>query len=413
MSGFNLSIELQCPQCGAPAELEETCRLFTCGFCRVKSYLVTKDCFRYVLPCPLPEEKELIRVPYWRFKGTLFSYTAKGIHKRFMDISQIALSSPCFPTTLGLRTQAMTLHFLTPELPGYFLHPALSVREIMSGFTKRFGTSLPSPALHQEFIGENLSLIYAPFYADGETMKDAVLDQSLSSRLPPAFSPGSLGKKAAPRQMQFVPTLCPSCGWDLQGSPDALVLTCHNCESAWQPDGDRLERITFGMFPAEEDSGRVWFPFWRIQAGVSGVRLQSYADLIRTANLIKVPQKSDEDREFYFWAPAFKVQPRFIISLSRLMTLGQSKEKLLRKLPKNSVIPVNFPVGEAAESLKMNLAGFIKPPIIEKKRMQEIQVRPRKYLLVYIPFREDPHDYFQEKFQVTVNKNMLKLSQNL
>jgi hypothetical protein len=46
---FEFLIEYQCPQCGAPAILTETDRLFTCQFCRVKSYLLPGDYFRYVL----------------------------------------------------------------------------------------------------------------------------------------------------------------------------------------------------------------------------------------------------------------------------------------------------------------------------------------------------------------------------
>ena len=53
-------IEHQCPQCGAPAELEETDRLFQCGYCRVKSYLTIPDYFRYTLPHHAPAGKELI-----------------------------------------------------------------------------------------------------------------------------------------------------------------------------------------------------------------------------------------------------------------------------------------------------------------------------------------------------------------
>ncbi|MCK7515939.1 MAG: hypothetical protein MZV70_76205 [Desulfobacterales bacterium] len=65
----SFQIEHQCPQCGAPANLEETDRLFACPFCRVKSFLLTRDYFRYVLPAKNPAGKELVYFPYWRFKG--------------------------------------------------------------------------------------------------------------------------------------------------------------------------------------------------------------------------------------------------------------------------------------------------------------------------------------------------------
>ena len=75
-----LLIDHQCPQCGAPATLEETERLFTCPFCRVKSYLVTRDYFRYMLPHAAPAGKSLVFLPYWRFKGSFF-VSLPGGHK--------------------------------------------------------------------------------------------------------------------------------------------------------------------------------------------------------------------------------------------------------------------------------------------------------------------------------------------
>jgi len=75
----NFLIDYQCPQCGAPAVLDETDRLFLCEYCRVKSYLITKDYFRYTLPSKAPENKKLLYFPYWRFKGMLFSCASDGV----------------------------------------------------------------------------------------------------------------------------------------------------------------------------------------------------------------------------------------------------------------------------------------------------------------------------------------------
>lgn len=413
VSGFNLSIDFQCPQCGAPARLDETCRVFSCEFCRVKSCLMAKDFFRYVIPHCAPEGTDLIHVPYWRLKGTLFSYAAGGIHKRFMDISHPAISLPAVPSSLGLRAQAMKLGFFAPDLPGYFLRHTLPAGQIMNLFAARFSASLPAPALCQEFAGENLSLIYAPFYVQEGQLRDAVLHHPVIADLPDGFAPAAWGEKAGKWQVRFVPSLCPACGWDLDGEPDALVLLCHNCETAWQSGPDRLIPVTFGLFPAEDPADRVWFPFWRIQADISGISLLSYADLIRAANLIKVVRAEDEQSRFYFWSPAFKVQPRFFLNLSRQMTLSQPREKPVRKLPPGRIISANFPVTEAVKSLKINLAGFLKPSSLVQSRIREIEIRPKKYLLVYLPFQEDHLDCFQPEFQVTVNKNMLELSRNL
>ena len=100
MKSSNLLIEHQCPQCGAPATLEETDHLFSCEFCRVKSYLLSRV-FRYVLPHNAPSNKELVFLPYWRFKGMLFFCISNGIKQKIVDVSQQGISSPLFPPSLS------------------------------------------------------------------------------------------------------------------------------------------------------------------------------------------------------------------------------------------------------------------------------------------------------------------------
>ena len=101
--------------------MEETDRLFACKFCRVKSYLEASGVFRYMLPSTAPASKELLYFPYWRFKGMLFSCAGNGVGHKFVDVSHQAVSSPIFPVSLGLRSQALKLKFVTPETEGKFV----------------------------------------------------------------------------------------------------------------------------------------------------------------------------------------------------------------------------------------------------------------------------------------------------
>ena len=57
-------VEFDCPQCGAPAGLEETSRLFVGDYCSVKSYLVPQAGYHFVLPSRAPEDKTIIYFPY-------------------------------------------------------------------------------------------------------------------------------------------------------------------------------------------------------------------------------------------------------------------------------------------------------------------------------------------------------------
>ena len=245
----NLFIEHQCPQCGAPADLKETDRIVDCEYCRVKSYLFSKDVFRYLLPSRAPENAHLIYVPYWRFKGMLFSSLESGIVHRFVDMSHQAVRSRYFPVSVGLRSQALKLRFASPDTPGVFLTPALSFDSVMDIFVKRANRSLQGEIFHQAHIGEALSLIYSPFYAK-DKLYDAVLNRPITSGLPKDFDIEAYPAGDLAWRIRFLPTLCPDCGWDLSGERDALGLVCRNCNSLWQPAKSGLEMAVIGVLSA-------------------------------------------------------------------------------------------------------------------------------------------------------------------
>src|SRR4030042_652959 len=163
VKSYNIRVEHQCPQCGAPAILEETDRLFTCSFCRVRSYLTVRDYFRYLLPFNAPETDSLFFFPYWRFKGMIFSQVMEGIRHQVVDVSHQAVDLRFIPPSLGFRSQALKLKFISPETKGFFLKPERSADMIREHITDFIGLSLPKPVFYQTHIGESFSLIYAPF----------------------------------------------------------------------------------------------------------------------------------------------------------------------------------------------------------------------------------------------------------
>jgi len=169
-------IDHQCPQCGAPATLEETDRLFACKFCRVTSYLIPNAYFQYVLPSKAPAGQSLIYFPFWRFKGMFFSCSPTGVGHKFMDLSYQAIEAPVFPISLGFRGQALKSRFVTSNLDGRFLSPGVSLHQVMEKFTRRFNDTMPKPILHSAHIGESLSLVYSPYYLDRIPF-DAVLNE--------------------------------------------------------------------------------------------------------------------------------------------------------------------------------------------------------------------------------------------
>ena len=99
--------------------------------------------------------------------------------------------------------------------------------------------------------------------------------------------------------------------------------------------------------------------------------------------------------------------------LSRNLTLSQYHDKLVRKLPDGPLYPVTLPVEEAIQSLTISLANFAKPQKEVVHNLRDLAIRPKSYLLVYIPFMEKHHEYIQPELNLTLNKNQLALAANL
>jgi predicted Zn-ribbon and HTH transcriptional regulator len=405
-----LLIEHQCPQCGAPATLEETERLYTCPFCRVKSYLVTRDYFRYMLPHAAPAGKALVFLPYWRFKGSFFVSLPGGIKTRIVDVSQQAVSSPMFPVSLGLRSQTLKLRFVAPENEGVFLKPQVSSKELLRLAEETFTSPIRDPMFAKAFVGDSMSQIYSPFYVTDQVF-DGVLNRPVSPAPPEGFDVSKMDGGKPDWRIEFIPTLCPNCGWDLQGEKNALALSCKNCNSLWMNKGTGFIKLEFGLFPAETPDS-VYLPFYRIRAEVSGIKLDSYADLVKTANMAKVVQAGWEEKPFRFWTPAFKIRPDDFLFFSRNMTLSQPPKEYVAELPQGEVLPVTMPLPDAVESLKINLASFIKPPKMLQV-LDTVQIKAKSVVLVYIPFQKSGKELFQPAFNLRTNKTLLEYAKNL
>jgi hypothetical protein len=364
-----------------------------------------------MLPSNAPEDKALMFVPYWRLKGMLFSCSPTEINHRIVDVSHRAIDSSLFPMSVGLRSQALKLRFATPDTGGRFLQPTLPVADVTELVDRRFSASFPGPVIHQTYIGETLSMIYAPYYVD-KKMFDAVLNEPLSSQLPDDFDESDFKGGRPGGSIRFLPTLCPHCGWDLKGQRDALVLDCENCASAWKATRKGFARLNASHLPGNADD-LVYMPFWRIKADIEGLRLNSYADLVRSANLPKAVQPGMAAIQFHFWALAFKVRPQNFLKLSRTITLSQPVEKLSPGPPRGRKHPVTLSLKEGVESLKMTLAGFLKPKSKMAAILPDIKITPRSFILVYLPFHEKQHELVQPRLTMTINKNLLAHARNL
>lgn len=367
---------------------------------------------RYVLPHKAPEGKALLYFPYWRFKGMLFFCLQRKMDQRFVDASHQAIASRHVPVSLGFRSQTQKLRFAAGQPDGIFLKPGLSREAFLQILDDRFSANLPKPILHQSHIGETLSLLYAPFYETDGKLFDAVLNEPLSPAASGAAAMLLKYQEPPAWSMDFLPTLCPRCGWDLEGNSDSLALTCTNCNTCWWEKKGKLEELACAHVPGGGKNEH-YLPFWRIQADVSPAALASYADLIKLANLPRVVQPGWERRRFYFWSPAFKVRPQSLITIATHATLNQPNAHLEGGQPAGSLHGVNMPVTEAVESLKLLLSNIMRPRERMIQAISDIQIAAHRVLLVYLPFQVGHHEYISNKLNLAVNRNLLVHSKNL
>jgi DNA-directed RNA polymerase subunit RPC12/RpoP len=403
------TVEQACVQCGAPIELEETDRLLQCPYCRVKSFLFASDHFRYVLPNKAPD-KEIVYAPYLRFKGSVFTCQGLGINHRFLDITQLAAPVPGLPMSLGFRSQVLKLSFLKPDTVGSFLPSSLHEEEMLSSAGRRASGS--GKLFHTAYIGDVISVIYQPLFIEKETVFDAIT-RTPTTELPhgKAFFSSSVNFQSE-WKLFFMGTLCPQCGWNLDGERDSVVLTCPNCDSAWEASEGKFARIKVARVRGNGQN-TVYLPFWRFKVSTTGVPINSYADFIRVTNQPKVVKKEWEAPAMSFWSPAFKIRPQVFLRVASQLTIVQKDFEMREGLPEDNLHPVTMPLSEAVQSLKLILASAAYTKKRTYPLLPEIQFNLKDTSIVYVPFTDEGHDLVHQHIRLSINKNALQFGRSL
>ncbi|MBP8979866.1 MAG: hypothetical protein KBG09_01280 [Syntrophobacterales bacterium] len=399
MNGSNWQIQLQCPQCGAPVVMEETDRLLSCAFCRTRLYIVSAAPFHYYIPATTTAE--VFYIPYWRLRGLSYKIQPQEVTGVYVDTNRQALLLKGLNPSLGVRPQAMKLKFLSPETPGVFLRPLQKVEEVIP-------QTAPSPPASGRsiFIGEAVSLIYTPMIMKNGALRDAFRPQQVVP-----WREDDSGKYQAlaageRERTRFLATLCPACGWDLQGSRDTLVLTCGNCQSAWSCPGTSLEKVPFVVMTGLGADPH-YLPFWRLKIVCEGLALASLADLVRLANLPRVITPELEKKEFHLWSPAFKVHPSLFMRWARQITVHQPENDYDETLPGRYIYPVTLSAPEALESAPVTLANIVADKRLFFQALPRLKIRIREALLVYQPFTATRQELIHETMKVVIDRKAL------
>ena len=162
--------------------MEETDHILQCPYCDVKSFLFSSEPFRFVLPHNT-KNKEILHVPYLRFRGVCYACQASNVKYRILDITRLALPLKRFPVSLGLRPQAMKMRFLSYATEGSFLKCFLNTSQMLKKAEKQFLAAIREDIFHKAYVGEAVNLIYLPLYFEKGALFDAITRQPVA-RLP-------------------------------------------------------------------------------------------------------------------------------------------------------------------------------------------------------------------------------------
>jgi len=363
---------------------------------------------------PTNPSQEIVYVPYWRFKGTVFSCQDIKINHKILDTSFIAAKLPFLPLSLGIRPQTLKLKIISPEAEGKFLRIQIPAQKAFGFMEKKYEKHKPSKQqaiAHKVFIGETLSIIYAPVFIK-ERAYDAIMNRPVG-RYIQNKELQSLSYVSHPDwQVKFISTLCPDCGWDIEGEKDSLIILCKHCNTAWKASLAGLKKIDFSVVKGDENN-IVYLPFWRIKVDSSEHGISTFGDLVRTINLPKVIKKDWETQSLYFWVPGFKIQPSIFLNICKRMTLFQPNIDAKTTAPNTFVYPVTLPSTEAVESIKVQFANLA----VAKKKifplLPSIKFEAKKILLVYYPFKENGNELIQNSINLSINKNALQFGRVL
>jgi len=345
-----------------------------------------------------------------------FFCKANGIKYTINDLSSLASSHTFLPHSLGFRPQALKLKFLSSKIEAKFFQHQVPLKTIIESVEKRLNrlddAPVKGPIFYEAFISETISLIYSPVFVQGDMFHDAILGRPVAS-IPKDFIDDLLSfDQEKDWQIKFVSTLCPQCGWDLLGERDSVVLFCKNCDSVWEASKKGLNPRDFGMIPSKEDNA-FYLPFWRMDASIKGLKIHSYADLLRITNVPKVMKREWEKLNFYFWCPAFKLPPEPFLRSTQALTFSEPQEEFERNLPESPLYPVNLPSNEAAESIKVTIANIVVDKMKIFPKLNKIDVQINKFHLIFLPFVLSGNEFIQSQSRFCIHKNALKLGKNL
>lgn len=405
-------VEERCPQCGGPVSMHEADRILTCAYCKVRLYVLAGTVPKYCLPVKPAPVGEIVMVPYWRVRAHRYRLHSSGIRAAAADCTALACDAPRLPASLGVRAQAVPLRFASPAGQGRFLPITggsglviehlgrLSrVEQAIAGLDRANGDG-PAEAAFESILATATSLVYTPVRV-ARSVFDAVLNRRITGIDGDAWRRAVEGRDDPPEAVRFLATLCPECGWQLEGGTDTLVMLCVNCGQGWRAGDARLVPAPFDVLPASGWKPDAHLPFWRAEAQIA----PTWADLVRLANLPRVVQPAWEREPLGFWFPAFDASPEQFLRGAQTLTCARPAWDG----PGRSPIPiracrsVTLPESALDEALAVLLGSLGRARRAPDPRGNG-SVRVHSPRLVYVPVGFNGREYVNPELRLTVQR---------
>jgi hypothetical protein len=394
-------------------ELQETERLLGCSYCRVRHIISAHPYASLYIP-PRYKKEGLIYAPYWRFKGTAFALSQAKVAHRIIDTTRTARPDDGLPFSLGLRVQTQPLRFVEPKTKGHFLRPQVARRDVVESMSSRLlglGSRLERQGLVQAHVGEVASLVFAPLSVGNQSVFDGLSGKRLEGLRPQALQAAQQVESIP--YPDFIPALCPYCGWDLVGARDSLVQLCSGCNRVWAARGEELAEVRARFLPPSRKEKPLYLPFWELEIQGEKLGLQQRADLLRLANDVRAAGPQPKAEPSACRIPAFKIRPGLFLRLACQMTLAPGFDELADTPQRGKYYPVTLPRDEAFEALTPVLGRLAADKKTVFSGLAEERLELRASRLLFVPFRRQSPDYVQPQLNIGLPGNALHFARSL
>ncbi len=283
---------------------------------------------------------------------------------------------------------------------------------------RNMGYDIPSDPQSDEIayhvaIGETLSIVYLPLYLENDMLYDGVVNDPIGKVTPEDVAVLRSSTSSPRWKVNFVPIMCPHCGWDLQGSRNSVAFTCSNCFTAWEISEGKLGRVNLQSVPGENDNAQ-YLPFWKIKATSPDLGIQIYSDLLRLDKPL-MPQDDIDEGEVFFIVPAFKIAPKVFLTTADRFTFTQhALPPAETGVEITSICAVTMPREEAIQAIKMVIASGAHHTEKIAPLLPDAEVNITDSSLVYLPFNDSGYELSaQHGIPVSIIKQSIELIADL